>query len=79
VLTILRTLEDKGYASSAVDGRAHRYTPLIRRVTAQRNATRALAQKLFDGSTELLLTHLATDEKLTKKQILRIKKLLDEQ
>src|SRR5690606_32045716 len=78
VLTMLRTLEEKGYVTSTPDGRAHRYTPSIGRETAQRSATRALVRKLFDGSTELLLTHLVTDEKLTKEQIERIKKLLDE-
>lgn len=77
VLTILRTLEDKGYVTSTAEGRAHRYTPTIGRETAQRSATRALVRKLFDGSTELLLTHLVSDEKLTDEQVLRIKKLLD--
>lgn len=78
VLTILRTLEEKGYVTSAPDGRAHRYTPSVGREAAQRSATRALVRKLFEGSTELLLTHLVTDEKLTKEQIARIKKLLDQ-
>lgn len=79
VLTLLRTLEDKGYVSSELDGRAHRYSPLVGRLTAQRSATRALARKMFDGSIELLLTHIVTDEKLTEEQVLRIKKLLERQ
>jgi F0F1-type ATP synthase delta subunit len=33
---------------------------------------------LFDGSPELLLTHLVSAQKLDRKQLDRIRKLLDE-
>jgi len=58
VLTILRTLEQKGYLSHAEDGRAHRYKPLVKREVAGRTALRRLVDKVFDGSPELLLTQL---------------------
>lgn len=79
VLTILRTLESKGYVGHSAEGRAHRYAASVTRETAQRSAARALAQKLFKGSTELLLTHLVTDEKLSDAEVRRIKRLLDQQ
>jgi predicted transcriptional regulator len=77
VLTILRTLEDKGYVDHREEGRAHRYRPTVSRDVARKSALKALSHKLFKGSTELLLTHLVTDEKLTDDEILRIRRLLD--
>ena len=77
VLTVLRTLEEKGFAHHSLEGRAHRYAPSLDRKTAQRSESRALVQKLFEGSIELLLTHLVTDEKLSKGQIRRIQQLLE--
>jgi predicted transcriptional regulator len=78
VLTMLRILESKGYVGHDSEGRSHRYHALVERDSARSSALKALSRKLFRGSTELLLTHLVTDEKLTPAQLSRIKKLLDE-
>lgn len=78
VLTILRTLESKGYVTHDEEGRAHRYSAVIARDLAQRSAVKALTHKLFRGSTELLLTRLVADKKLTSEEIARIRKLLDQ-
>ncbi len=77
VLTILRTLEDKGYVDHREEGRAHRYSATVSRDVARKSALQALSHKLFKGSTELLLTHLVTDERLTDEELLRIRRLLD--
>ncbi|HEX6995648.1 MAG TPA: BlaI/MecI/CopY family transcriptional regulator [Gammaproteobacteria bacterium] len=77
VLTILRNLEAKGYVRHDEEGRAHRYWAAVDRDTAQRSALRALKQKLFRGSTELLLTRLVSDEKLTATEVERIRQLLE--
>jgi predicted transcriptional regulator len=76
VLTILRTLESKGYVSHEEEGRGHRYFPLVEQQAAQRSALRHLKQKLFRGSTELLFTHLVSGQKLSPEQIKRMRKLL---
>jgi predicted transcriptional regulator len=78
VLTILRNLEAKGYVGPTKDGRAHRYAALIKRDSAQRSALRDLSAKLFKGSTEQLLTHLVSSQKLSDAQLDRIQQLLDE-
>jgi predicted transcriptional regulator len=78
VLTILRTLEEKGYVGHDSVGRAHRYKPLIERDVAQRSALEALSEKLFNGSAELVVTRLVADAKLTPQQIERIRRLIDE-
>jgi BlaI family transcriptional regulator, penicillinase repressor len=76
VLTILRNLEAKGYVGHTGEGRAHRYTTLVARDEARRSALDALSSKLFKGSSELLLTHLVSDRRLSGEQIERMRKLL---
>jgi len=78
VLTILRNLEGKGYVGPTKDGRAHRYAALVERDSARRNALRDLSAKFFKGSTEQLLTHLVSSQKLSDAQIDRIQQLLDQ-
>lgn len=79
VLTILRRLEQKGYVGHEEEGRAHRYFPLVERDQARESAVRRLLDKVFDGSAELMLTHLVTESKLDDEQIRRLRHLLQEQ
>ena len=76
VLTILRTLETKGYVTHDSEGKAHRYSALIERDAARRSALQAMAEKFFKGSTAGLLTHLVADEKLKPADIRRLRTLL---
>jgi predicted transcriptional regulator len=78
VLTVLRTLEDKGYVGHEEEGRAYRYYPLVERDQAQESALRRLVQKLFSGSTELLLTHLVSDRAMSERELKRLRKLLED-
>lgn len=76
VLTMLRKLEAKGYVGHEEEGRAHRYHALIDRVAAQEGALKALVSKLFKGSSDALLMHLVSREKLSARQIQRIQEQL---
>jgi predicted transcriptional regulator len=76
VLTILRTLEGKGYVGRDEEGKGHRYFASVPRQTAQGSALRHLTQKLFNGSAELLLTRLVSDQKLSPEQLQRMRDLL---
>jgi predicted transcriptional regulator len=78
VLTILRTLETKGYVAHQEEGRVHRYFAAVKEQAARRSALRHLTHKLFNGSAELLFTHLVSDQKLSPEQIRRMRKLLAE-
>src|SRR6266404_1845727 len=77
VLSILRTLEAKGYVGHEEEGRAHRYVAQVAREAARRSALRQLSDKLFKGSVELLLTSAVADKKLSDEEIRRIRALLD--
>ena len=79
VLTILRTLEEKGYVAHEEEGRAHRYRPLVAKTKAEKSAVSKLVRKLFKGSPEALLTQLVADRKLSAADLKRMRKLIDEQ
>ena len=76
VLTILRTLEQKGYVGHEEEGRVHRYFAAVKEEAARKSALQHLTGKLFKGSAELLFTHLVADRKLSKDQIQRMRDLL---
>jgi BlaI family transcriptional regulator, penicillinase repressor len=78
VLTILRTLESKGYVGHDQEGRGHRYFATVKQLAAQRSALRHLTSKLFKGSAELLFTHLVSDQKFSAKQIRNMRALLED-
>ena len=78
VLSILRTLESKGYVIHEEEGRAHRYKAKIERESARHSALRQLSTKLFKGSVALLLTSAVADKELSAEEIKRIRQLLDE-
>ena len=77
VLTVLRTLEVKGYVDHKAEGRGHRYFAKVQQKAARRSALRHITQKFFDGSRELLLTHLVSEKKLSAEEIQRMRELLD--
>ena len=78
VSTLLRILEEKGYVGHALEGRFHRYHPLVEPSDARSGALDYVVQKLFRGSPEALLTHFVSDPRLTKEQIRKARALLDE-
>ncbi len=78
VLTVLRTLEEKGYVAHEEAGKAYRYRPLVAREAAGRSALTRLVRKVFRGSPELLLTQLVSDRGLTQAELERMRELLQE-
>jgi predicted transcriptional regulator len=77
VLTMLRILQDKGFVAHTVEGRAHRFRPLVERDAAGRSAVRRLLDGLFDRSPELLLSHLVRDEHLDRAALERLRDLVE--
>lgn len=79
VLTMLRTLEAKGYLRHEEEGRGHRYFPTVEQSEARQNALAHITRKLFKGSAELLFTQLVSDRKLSVDEITRMRDLLARQ
>lgn len=78
VLTVLRTLEQKGRVGHRKVGRAYEYYPLVERQEAGASALKRVVGKLFKGSPELLLTELVSDRELTAAELERMQDLLEE-
>jgi predicted transcriptional regulator len=78
VLTVLRTLEEKGHVAHEEEGKAYRYRPLVAREAAGKSALKRLVRKVFRGSPEMLLTQLVSDRGLTREEMERLRELLDE-
>jgi predicted transcriptional regulator len=78
VLTVLRTLEEKGHVAHREEGKAYRYVPLVEREAAGTSALRRLVRKVFRGSPELLLTQLVSDRQLSRAELERLRALLEE-
>ena len=72
VLTILRTLEQKGYVRHEKEGRAYRYHPAVEQDEARQSHLHRLMRKLFDGSPELVMTHLVSDGDFSKDDARRV-------
>jgi BlaI family penicillinase repressor len=77
VLTVLRTLEEKGYVDHVEEGKAYRYRPLVERQEAGSSVLRRMLRKLFKDSPELLLTHLVSDRALSEDELRRMHNLLE--
>ena len=78
VLTVLRTLEEKGHVGHVEEGKAHRFHPLVARGDAGTSVLRRITRKLFKDSPELLLTHLVSDRGLSDDELRRMRALLEE-
>ena len=77
VLTVLRTLEEKGYVGHEEEGRAYRYFAAVEREAAGQSALRRVLGKLFAGSPELLLTQLVRERGVDPQALRRMRELLD--
>jgi BlaI family penicillinase repressor len=77
VLTVLRTLEDKGYVKHITEGKAHRYVPLVEPDVAGRTALSRILDTMFAGSHELLLAQLVSDRRMDRKKLRKLRAVLD--
>lgn len=78
VLTMLGILEEKGFVRREADGRGHKYFALVPEKAARQSAVRHLVRKFFRGSSELLFTHLVSEQRLSPAQAKRLRQLLRE-
>jgi len=74
VLTILRNLEAKGVIGHAVEGKSHRFVPLLKEQDARRTAVSRVMEKFFSGSAEELVLHLVRDRALSRKDLKKIRR-----
>jgi BlaI family transcriptional regulator, penicillinase repressor len=77
VKTLLDRMVKKGLLSARQVGNVWEYTPAVRPVDARRSAWAELVGKAFGGAVAPALHFLATDAKLSKKDLAELRALLD--
>lgn len=77
IKTLIFRLEKKGVISHEKGRRGHHYFPLYEKKIFVKKESRSLLNKLFDGATGPMLAHFLKNEKLTKKEILELKSLIN--
>lgn len=78
VMTMMGTLEAKGYLKKRTDGRAFRYRPARPEGRVISSLVREFIDRVFDGASRPLLAHLVTERRLTKEERAELKRLIDE-
>jgi predicted transcriptional regulator len=79
VQTVLNILRDKGVVRTrAGSGRAHLYQPRVSRGQITTSMVGELIERLFDGQVEPLLLNLVEREQMTRPELEKLKRLIDE-
>jgi BlaI family penicillinase repressor len=78
VSTIVRILQEKGFVDHKAFGRSHQYFPAISKAQYQKRHLRSVVSDVFSGSMSGLVSALLDDEKISKKELSDLKKLIEE-
>jgi len=76
VLTTMRILEEKGWLRHTKEGRAFVYHAETDRAGASRDAVREVVRKFFGNRADMLVLNLLQDEKISRAELNRLKKLI---
>jgi predicted transcriptional regulator len=71
----LAILLDKGHVTRRLVGKAFLYTATTKPNSAFQTMCQQLAETFFNGSKEAMLQHMIGEEKFSKKELLRLRKL----
>ena len=77
VQTLLRQLEDKGAISHKKEDRTFIFSPLIDQKNVTQTEIGKLKNRLFGGSAGNLVTYLLEQEKIPRRELVRIKKMIE--
>jgi BlaI family transcriptional regulator, penicillinase repressor len=78
VLSVLQTLEDKGFVRHESEGRAYRYFARVAPEEAGGSALERIREAIYHGSSELLFAQLVSDRRLGRGELERMRRLLAE-
>ena len=78
VLKMLQVLEEKGHVRHEQEGRAYRYFATVAPEDAGRTALGLIVNKIFHGSTELTLARLVEERPVSKAELARMRRILNE-
>ncbi len=78
VLTVLRTLEAKGHVRHEQEGKGFRYYAVLQSDDAGSSALGRVLDKVYQGSRELLVAGLLSDESIDEAELRRLRKLVSD-
>lgn len=73
IRTLLNIMEEKGYVDFYKQSKAKVFRPLVEKREAQSSALRMLKERLFHGSTSMLLARLVEDEDISPEEFERLR------
>jgi predicted transcriptional regulator len=76
VMTMMKILEEKKYLKKTQEDRAYVYRPTKPKKQVIRGMVREFVDRVFNGSAEPLLAHLIEDERLEKKDLEEIARMI---
>jgi BlaI family penicillinase repressor len=77
VQTLLRRLEEKGYLTHKIEGKAHVFCPAVKREAVVKRTVLDFLDRLFGGDPRPLMQFLAREGRIDAKDIEELKKLID--
>jgi predicted transcriptional regulator len=78
VMTMMRILEDKGHLKKRQDERAYAYRAARPEAAVLRSMVREFVDRVFGGSAQPLLLHLARERRLTAEEIEQVARMIKE-
>jgi predicted transcriptional regulator len=78
IKTLLNRLLKKGAIKADKEGRRYRYSPVLKRRDWVLGESQGLLERLFDGRVAPLVAHFSEHRKLSRKDIVELRKLLEE-
>jgi BlaI family penicillinase repressor len=78
VMTMMNTLEAKGYLKRTLYGRAYRYRPAVPERRVVRTMVKEFVSRVFDGASWSLLAHLVSERNLSEDERKELRRLIDE-
>ena len=78
VQTLLRQLEAKGAVGHSAEGRTFLFYARLEEDRVKKTATRDLLERVFGGSVGSLVAHLLNNERLSKKELDELHRLIDQ-
>ena len=78
VQTLLRQLEANGAVGHSAEGRTFLFYAQLKEDRVKKTATRDLLERVFGGSVGSLVAHLLNNERLSKKELDELHRLIDQ-
>jgi predicted transcriptional regulator len=76
VMTVMRTLEQKGYLKSSQDERAYVYQPTRPKNQVIKGMVKEFVDRVFNGSADRLVAHLLEDRRLSESELREIARMI---